>query len=71
MGMTERTKKARKPKNRYPASSPSGQKDPYFPFTDIPRPIFRDVRLFPKFFNVKKRKTWLEKQQKYSRRTKP
>ncbi len=57
-------KRRSKKKNRYPAASPSGKKDPYFPFTDIPRPVFRDVRLFPKFFNVKKKKTWLEKKQK-------
>ena len=51
-------------KLRYPATSPSGEKDAYFPFTDVPRPIFRDVRLYPKFFHVKKKKTWLEKKQR-------
>jgi hypothetical protein len=64
--MSKRIKK-RRPKERklrYPATSPSGEKDPYFPFTDIPRPIFRDVRLHPTFFHVKKKKTWLEKRQR-------
>lgn len=51
-------------KSKYPAASPSGKKDPYFPYTDIPRPVFRDVRLFPKFFKVKKKKTWMEKRLK-------
>ncbi len=57
-------KQARKTKSRYPMASPSGKKDSYFPFTDIPRPVFRDIRLHPKFFKVKKKKTWLEKKQK-------
>jgi hypothetical protein len=51
-------------KAKYPAASPSGRKDPYFPYTDIPRPIFRDVRRFPKFFKVKKKMTWMEKRLK-------
>ncbi len=64
--MSKRIKKSRSKVRRlkYPATSPSGEKDPYFPFTDIPRPIFRDVRLHPAFFHVKKKKTWLEKRQR-------
>ena len=54
----------KKKRAKYPAISPSGKKDSYFPFTDIPRPVFRDLRLFPQFFGVKKKKTWLEKKQK-------
>ena len=54
----------RKRRSKYPATSPSGSKDSYFPFTDIPRPVFRDVRLFPKFFKVKKKKSGIEKRLK-------
>ena len=64
MSRRRRNKKKDKIKIRYPSASPSLRKDAYFPFTDIPRPIFRDTRLYPRFFNIKKKKTWLEKKQR-------
>jgi len=46
--------KGEKPK--YPLVPPEGQADVYFPRTDIPRPIYEDVRQYPEFFKPKKRK---------------
>jgi len=46
--------KGEKPK--YPLVPPKGRADVYFPRTDIPRPIYEDVRRYPEFFKPKKRK---------------
>jgi hypothetical protein len=35
---------------------PEGRMDAYFPRTNVPRPIYEDVRRYPKFFGKKKRK---------------
>ena len=61
--MRKKREKKRNIQSSYPAASPSGKKDPYFPFSGLPRPIFRDMRLFPKFFRIKKKKSWLERKQ--------
>jgi len=46
--------KGKKPK--YPLVPPEGQTDIYFPRTDIPRPIYEDVRRYPGFFKPKKKR---------------
>jgi hypothetical protein len=44
--------KGQKPK--YPMVPPEGQPDIYSPRTNIPRPIYEDVRRYPDFFGRKK-----------------
>lgn len=44
-------------KPKYPLVPPEGRTDIYFPRTDIPRPIHRDVRQYPDYFKKKKKKT--------------
>jgi len=43
-------------KPRYPLVPPEGRTDIYFPRTDIPRPIYEDLRRYPQFFKHKRRK---------------
>lgn len=38
---------------RYPLASPDPEKDIYFPRTNIPRPIYRDFREHPAYFEKK------------------
>jgi len=35
---------------RYPLAFPKGERDAYFPYTDIPRPIHDDVSNYPEYF---------------------
>jgi len=46
----------KKEKAKYPLVPPEGRMDAYFPRTNVPRPIYEDVRRYPKFFGKKKRK---------------
>jgi len=46
--------KGKKPK--YPLVPPEGRTDIYFPRTDIPRPIYEDVRRYPEYFESKRKK---------------
>lgn len=48
-----RKKRSKRPK--YPAMSPDPGGDIYFPRSNIPRPVYRDVREHPIFFGIKKR----------------
>jgi len=48
-----RKKRSKRPK--YPAMSPDPGGDIYFPRSNIPRPVYRDVREHPMFFGIKKR----------------
>lgn len=43
-------------KPRYPLASPIKDKDIYIPRTNISRPIYRDIREHPEFFEKKKKK---------------
>ena len=43
-------------KPKYPLASPVKDQDVYFPRTNIPRPIYRDYREHPEFFEKKKKK---------------
>lgn len=45
--------RGRRPK--YPFAYPGGERDSYFPWSNIPRPIHEDVRDYPDFFRKKKR----------------
>jgi len=45
--------RGRKP--RYPLAYPGRERDPYFPWSDIPRPVYEDVREHPDFFEKRKR----------------
>jgi hypothetical protein len=42
-------------KPKYPMAFPEGKSDIYFPRSNIPRPIYEDVRRHPDFFGVKKK----------------
>lgn len=46
--------RGRKPK--YPLSPPGREWDPYFPRSNIPRPIHEDVREHPEFFKKKEKR---------------
>lgn len=35
---------------RYPLAFPKGERDAYFPFSNIPRPIHDDVSNYPEYF---------------------
>jgi len=35
--------------------SPSPEGDIYFPRSNIPRPVYRDIRRHPRFFGIKKK----------------
>jgi hypothetical protein len=43
-------------KPKYPMVPPEGRADIYYPRTNIPRPIYEDVRRYPGFFGRKKDK---------------
>jgi hypothetical protein len=43
-------------KPKYPMVPPEGRMDVYYPRTNIPRPIYEDVRRYPEFFGRKKEK---------------
>ena len=42
-------------KPRYPLASPDPKGDIYFPRSNIPRPIHRDIREYPEYFKKKTR----------------
>lgn len=46
----------KKVKPKYPMVPPEGRMDVYYPRTNIPRPIYEDVRRYPEFFGRKKKK---------------
>ena len=48
-----RKKRSKRPK--YPAMSPDPEGDIYFPRSNIPRPVYRDLRVHPRFFGIRKR----------------
>jgi len=48
-------------KPKYPIVPPEGRTDIYFPRTNIPRPIYEDVRRYPKTFTEKKKSERREK----------
>ena len=35
--------------------SPDPEGDIYFPRSNIPRPVYRDIRVHPRFFGIRKR----------------
>jgi hypothetical protein len=39
----------------YPFAYPGLRADVFFPGSNIPRPIYRDIRLYPKYFGIKKK----------------
>jgi hypothetical protein len=43
-------------KRKYPLVPPEGRPDIYSPRTNIPRPVYEDVRRYPKFFKKKRQK---------------
>ena len=49
--------KVRKKKRRgkYPAAFPSLNPDCWFPRSNMPRPVFRDMRKYPGYFRIKKK----------------
>ena len=53
LGRMPRRKKGKR--SKYPAMSPSPDGDIYFPRSNIPRPMYRDVRVHPRFFGIKER----------------
>jgi hypothetical protein len=48
-----RRKIKKKRRGKYPAAFPSLGTDCYFPKSDIPRPVFRDFRKYPRYFRIK------------------
>lgn len=48
-----RKKRGKRPK--YPAISPNPRGDIYFPRSNIPRPVYKDMRIHPRFFGIKKK----------------
>jgi hypothetical protein len=52
---------------KYPAVPPEGRTDIYFPRTDIPRPIHKDIRRYPEFFKGKKKRK-IERMEKEKRK---
>ena len=57
-------------KSRYPFAFPGLVSDCYFPGSNIPRPIFRDVREYPQYFKVKKKRPRYMKRTGWKRREK-
>jgi hypothetical protein len=53
---------------KYPIIPPEGRTDIYFPRTDIPRPIYEDVRRYPKFFRKEKQRGKAERQERMKRK---
>ena len=53
LGWMPRRKKSKH--SKYPAMSPSPERDIYFPRSNIPRPVYRDIRKHPRFFGIKKK----------------
>ena len=45
----------KKRRAKYPFAYPGLRSDIFFPGSNIPRPIYRDIRLYPRFFGIKKR----------------
>jgi hypothetical protein len=45
----------KKRKAKYPFAFPGLRADVFFPGSNIPRPIYRDIRLYPKYFGIKKK----------------
>jgi hypothetical protein len=60
-----------KRKSRYPFAFPGLARDCYFPGSDIPRPIFKDVREYPLYFWVKKKRPGYMNRKGWGRREKP
>ena len=58
-------KKKKRPKRRYPFAFPGLTPDIYFPFTNIPRPIYKGLRDYPQYFGIK------EKKPRYLKKKKP
>jgi hypothetical protein len=48
-------RRKRSKRSKYPAMSPNTGGDIYFPRSNIPRPVYRDIRLHPRFFGIKKK----------------
>jgi len=46
----------KKRKSRYPFAFPGIISDCYFPGSNIPRPVFKDVREHPRYFGIKKKR---------------
>jgi len=46
----------KKVRPKYPLASPSLEHEPYFPRTNIPRPVYKDYREHPEYFDKKKKK---------------
>ena len=44
-------------RTRYPMASPDPKGDIYFPRSNIPRPVHRDLREHPEYFEKRKKKT--------------
>jgi len=44
-------------RTRYPMASPDPKGDIYFPRSNIPRPIHKDFREYPEYFEKRKKKT--------------
>jgi len=45
----------RRVRSKYPLAPPSLEQDVYFPRTNIPRPIHKDYREHPEYFDKKKK----------------
>ena len=45
----------KKRRGKYPAAFPSLAPDCWFPRSDMPRPVFRDMRRYPGYFGIRRR----------------
>lgn len=59
LSVDERSREAglvrKKRKAKYTFAYPGLKADIIFPGSNIPRPIYRDIRLYPKYFGIKKK----------------
>ena len=69
--MDERSREAglalKRRKARYPFAFPGLRADAFFPGSNIPRPIYRDIRLYPKYFGIKKRLPRILRKKRHAR----
>ncbi|MBX5320574.1 MAG: hypothetical protein ACQXXG_01120 [Candidatus Bathyarchaeia archaeon] len=61
----------KKEKAKYPLAPPEGRMDVYFPRTNIPRPIYEDVRKYPEAFGKRKKSVEKTRKRRKSKRQKP
>lgn len=61
----------KKEKAKYPLAPPEGRMDVYFPRTNIPRPIYEDVRKYPEAFGKRKKPVEKTRKMRKNKKQKP